>query len=96
MGCEGLVMTTFHIDVNGNLLRATSDPDVIIPNAVTTTLIAPISGKAKWNGAGWDEPVIDLGDTMLNIEDIERLLRALGATPVQVRQAKRDRGKPMP
>ena len=46
-------MTTFHIDVDGKLLRATSDPDAVIPGTVTKTDIAPESGKQIWDGTGW-------------------------------------------
>lgn len=90
-------MTTFHIDANGNQLRATSDPDAVIPGAVTKTQIAPESGKQRWNGTGWDAlPVALPEDTALTLEDVERLLRAVGVTPTQIAQARRDRGKPVP
>lgn len=47
-------MTTFWIDAQGTLLRATSDPNAQPPDAVTSTEIAPESGKQKWNGTGWN------------------------------------------
>ena len=48
-------MTTFHIDTNGKLLRSTSNPEAIIPGAVTKTDIPPGNGRAIWNGTSWDE-----------------------------------------
>lgn len=47
-------MTTFHIDVNNNLIIATSDPDAVVSDAVHKTLIVPQSGRDKWTGTGWD------------------------------------------
>ena len=46
-------MTTFHIDVDGKVLVATSDPDAVIPGAVIKTDIAPASGRDTWDGEKW-------------------------------------------
>lgn len=45
--------------------------------------------------AAWQARDRDLANTILEMEDIERLLRGL-VTPAQFRQAKRDRGMPLP
>ena len=64
-------MTTFHIDANGKILQATSNPDVIIPGAVSKTGLAPTSGKATWSGSGWDEPLpSDPVDAPLTAEEV--------------------------
>lgn len=49
-------MTTFHIDKDGKLLRATSDPKARVPGAVLKTEIAPQSGKQTWLGDRWSDP----------------------------------------
>jgi len=49
-------MTTFWIDAQGSLIKATSDPDAQPAGAVTSTEIGPESGRQKWNGTGWDSP----------------------------------------
>lgn len=92
-------MTTYHIDVNGALLKATSDPDAIVPGAVTKTTIAPESGRQLWNGTEWG-PVqpLDPAITPLTPEDIERLLltEVPNMTRAKIDNIKRKRGQPLP
>ena len=81
-------MTTFHIDSDGRLIRATSDPDVIVEGAVQTTDIAPESGRQKWNGTGWDAlPPVDPADTPTTMGDLIAMLKGLnlpGASTAQI------------
>ena len=70
-------MTTFWIDGAGDLIRATSDPDAQPPGAVTSTEIAPESGKQKWNGTGWD-PLPPAPKPRMDAEDVWRALRTKG------------------
>lgn len=92
-------MTTFHIDSDGRLIRATSDPDAVVEGAVETTDIAPESGRQKWNGTGWDAlPPVDPADTPSTPDDLIDMLKRLnlpGASAVEIDaallQAKRNR-----
>lgn len=77
MGSEVLEMTTFWIDAQNNLIKATSDPNASPDGAVTSMEIAPESGRQKWNGTGWDAPPPAPAPAM-SAEDLWEVLRGLG------------------
>jgi hypothetical protein len=54
MDSEGMGMTKFWYDKNGDLLQATSDDVDSVDGAEGFTQVAPESGLQKWNGTGWD------------------------------------------
>lgn len=71
--------TTFWIAADGTIIRATSDPAASPPGAVTSTEIAPESGKQTWNfGTGaWNAPPAP-PDPGMTVEDLWEVLRGKG------------------
>ena len=69
--------TTFWIDADGTLIRATSDPSASPPSAVTSTEIAPESGRQKWNGTSWG-PLPPAPKPPMDAEDVWEALKAKG------------------
>ena len=70
-------MTTFWIDNVGSFIRATSDPTAQPPGAVTSTEIAPESGKQKWNGTDWDS-LPPVPNPPMDAEDVWEALKGKG------------------
>ena len=56
MGSEGMGMTKFWYDKNGDLLQATSDDVDTVDGATGSTETAPEDGSQRWNGGEWTLP----------------------------------------
>jgi hypothetical protein len=69
-------MTTFWIDAQGNLIKATSDPNAAPPGAVTSTTVAPESGRQKWDGTKWLPAPAEVRDA--DLKDVWGVLKAKG------------------